>query len=133
MFVKKSSSEDKSNIGPSDIVVDKIERQVTVNEEDEEKKQKKRGAIDVLLTVSTPKDKYKIIIEDKTYTSEHDDQLQFYKKAITDEFQEYTVLGVYYKTGFQSDYEAVKEAGYCRIGRAEIVECLKNMKIKLLM
>ena len=69
---KKSSSEDKSNIGPSDIVVDKIERQVTVNEEDEEKKQKKRGAIDVLLTVSTPKDKYKIIIEDKTYTSEHD-------------------------------------------------------------
>lgn len=130
MFVKKFSSEDKSNIGPSDIVVDKIERQVTVNEEDEEKKQKKRGAIDVLLTVSTPKDKYKIIIEDKTYTSEHDDQLQFYKKAITDEFQEYTVLGVYYKTGFQSDYEAVKEAGYCRIGRAEIVECLKKYEDK---
>lgn len=127
MFIKKSSSEDKSNIGPSDIVVDKIERQVTVNEE---KKQKKRGAIDVLLTVSTPKDKYKIIIEDKTYTSEHDDQLQFYKNAITDKFQEYTFLGVYYKIGFQSDYEAVKEAGYCRIGRAEIVECLKKYEDK---
>lgn len=104
------------------IVVNNIERQVSVKD----KEQKKRN-IDVLLTVNG---KYKIIVEDKTYTSEHDDQLQVYKDAITDLYPKHTVVGVYYKTGFQSDYEIVDKAGYCQIGLAEIVKLLGEYKDK---
>lgn len=100
-----------------DISVNKIECQVAV------KNDVKRGSIDILLTVNNI---YKIIIEDKTYTSEHDNQLQFYKDAITAKYPEYIVAGIYYKTGFQSDYTEVKREEYCQFGLAKIVALLKN-------
>ncbi len=77
--------------------------------------------IDVLLTVN---DKYKIIIEDKTYTSEHDDQLARYRESIKEEFPDHNVVGIYYKTGFQSDRKTVKENDYKYFGLDSIFSIL---------
>ena len=55
-----------------------MEKLIILDEQDiwlSEAPKKQYKSIDVLLTVN---DKYKIIIEDKTYTSEHDDQLNRY-------------------------------------------------------
>jgi hypothetical protein len=65
--------------------------------------------VDILLTIN---DRYKIIIEDKTYTNEHDDQLQRYIETIKVDFPAYEVFGIYYKSSFQSNVSAIKEAGY---------------------
>lgn len=64
-----------------DLIVEKIEKQWKY--------------IDVLVTLESDK---KIIIEDKTYTTDHDNQLQRYIKDV--ETQGKKVYGVYYKTGF---------------------------------
>lgn len=64
-----------------DLIVKKIEKQWKY--------------IDVLVTLESDK---KIIIEDKTYTTDHDNQLQRYIKDV--ETQGKKVYGVYYKTGF---------------------------------
>lgn len=73
--------------------------------------------VDVLLTVN---DKYKIIIEDKTYTAEHDNQLSRYREAINKKYPDHTVVGVYYKIGFQSDKRIITESGYKYFGLDEI-------------
>lgn len=64
-----------------DLIVKKIEKQWKY--------------IDVLVTLESDK---KIIIEDKTYTTDHDNQLERYKDEFTNEAD--NVYGVYYKTGF---------------------------------
>lgn len=64
-----------------DLIVKKIEKQWKY--------------IDVLVTLESDK---KIIIEDKTYTTDHDNQLQRYIRDV--ETQGKKVYGVYYKTGF---------------------------------
>ena len=64
-----------------DLIVKKIEKQWKY--------------IDVLVTLESDK---KIIIEDKTYTTDHDNQLERYKEEFTNEAN--NIFGVYYKTGF---------------------------------
>lgn len=59
------------------------------------KNEKQWKYIDVLVTLESDK---KIIIEDKTYTTDHDNQLERYKDEFTNEAD--SVYGVYYKTGF---------------------------------
>lgn len=54
-------------------------------------------SIDILLTAN---DKYKIIIEDKTYTKEHDNQLERYSDIVKSDFKNYEVKGVYFKNRF---------------------------------
>ena len=70
------------------------------------------GHIDVLLTAELAGTTYKIIVEDKTYTSEHSKQLTRYKEEIQKKFPDCIPCGVYYKTGFQSNLSAVHEAKY---------------------
>lgn len=122
-FVRKFLQSEDEITETTAIVVNNIERQVSIK--DEEQKKRKKRSIDVLLTVN---EKYKIIVEDKTYTSEHDNQLQVYKDAITALYPNYKVVGVYYKTGFQGDYKNVDGADYTKIGLAEIVELLGKCK-----
>ena len=82
--------------------------------------------VDVLLTVN---DKYKIIIEDKTYTSEHDDQLTRYRERIKEKFPAYIIVGIYFKTGFQSDRTTIKENNYKYFGLDSIYSVLdKHIK-----
>ncbi len=80
--------------------------------------------IDVLLTVEYKGKEYKIIVEDKTHTSEHDDQLARYKNSL--EKKDYNVVGVYFKTGFQSDLSIVKNAGYVVVNREDILNLLRQ-------
>lgn len=77
---------------------------------------------DILVSING---KYKLIIEDKTYSSEHDNQLARYKEEIKKAFPEYSVHGAYYKTGFQSDYSKVREAGYTIIDRKTMIDIMR--------
>ncbi len=80
--------------------------------------------IDVLLTVVSGDTKYKIVVEDKTYTSEHDNQLKKYLETLKREYPECAVRGAYYKTWFQSDMSQVREAGYQIITTAQILDLM---------
>lgn len=79
------------------------------------------GHIDVLLTVSSGEIIYKIIIEDKTFTSEHDNQLKRYLELVEQTYPGCIAKGVYYKTGFQCNLSSVKEAGYAIISREQML------------
>lgn len=103
---------EKTDISANDINLMEVARQ--------------QNNIDVLLTVTYLGLTYKIIIEDKTHTSEHDDQLIRYKKSIEDSCNQ--VIGIYYKTGFQSNYKNVEKAGYVIFDRKDIINLLKNCK-----
>ena len=82
--------------------------------------------VDVLLTVTSSCGTYKIIVEDKTFTGEHDNQLKRYLENTGKAFPDCKVRGVYYKTGFQSDLSAVKESGYTIITREQMLGFMKN-------
>lgn len=88
--------------------------------------EKQVNNIDVLLTVKYKEDTYKIIVEDKTHTSEHDNQLERYRKQMSG--TNYKVIGIYYKTGFQSDKKSVAEADYIFFGRDKILNILRDCK-----
>lgn len=77
--------------------------------------------IDVLLTITTGNQIYKIAVEDKTFTSEHDNQLVRYLDSLRNIYPECKVCGVYYKMGFQSDLSQVRAAGYQIVTRAQIL------------
>ena len=86
--------------------------------------------VDVLLTVKTADKLLKIIVEDKTHTNEHDNQLVTYKQNISEKYPECEVCGVYYKTGFQSDMSAVEQAGYNIVARKQIVDFMHKYSLK---
>lgn len=102
-------------IDAEDVVLEKIERQFSLG---------KNGRIDVLLTVQSKGRNYKIIIEDKTFTGDYKGQLINYKVGILEKYPKYEVRGIFYKTGFQSNLSAAKEANYTIITREKILEFL---------
>lgn len=65
--------------------------------------------IDVLILFN---DKYALIIEDKTNTSEHGNQIERYKKILESDYPERTIFTVYVKTGiiYDEDARIVKKA-----------------------
>lgn len=79
------------------------------------------GHIDVLLTVKSGDAVYKIILEDKTFTSEHSNQLVQYMQLVKTCFPGCRARGVYYKTGFQCDLSNVEQAGYTIISREQML------------
>ena len=60
--------------------------------------------IDVLCIIN---DKYSIIIEDKTNTKNHSDQLKRYFEKVKVKFSDTKILPIYFKTGDQSNYNKV--------------------------
>lgn len=95
------------DLSGTDFTLLKIERQVE--------------HIDILLTLSVDGKCWKIIIEDKVFTREHNNQLMCYRTQIETKFPDCVVKGVYYKTGFQSDLSAVDEAKYTSISREQML------------
>ena len=83
--------------------------------------------VDVLLTVDCEGVIYKIIVEDKTYTSDHDNQLERYKKNLEDQHKadNFIIKGVYYKTGFQSDLSSVEKSKYKVIKREKMLKLMQ--------
>lgn len=87
---------------------------------------KQYKSIDILLTVN---DQYKVIIEDKTFSSDHDDQLMRYRNTMEKDFPNHQVICVYYKIGFQSNLSNVYDAGYNVCDRKTILNIIgKHIK-----
>jgi len=82
--------------------------------------------IDVLLTAICDGVTYKIIIEDKVFSSEHSNQLIRYKDEVCKAYSECKVYGVYYKTGFQCDMRAMDNAKYKIIDRKVMLNFLNQ-------
>lgn len=84
---------------------------------------KQKYHIDVLCVIN---DKYPIIIEDKTGTKNHDDQLEDYKDAVSNNepYPPENILPIYLKTYDQSDYSAIETAGYKVFLRSDFLSVL---------
>lgn len=69
-----------------------------------------------------------ILIEDKTYTKEHSNQLKRYYEEVTklENYNECDLLPIYYKIGNQSDYSTVIDAKYILFTRKQMLEFLKE-------
>lgn len=71
------------------------------------------------------------IVEDKTHTSHHSDQLKRYLERIqNDAILEKEVLGIYFKTGFIYDWDRELPEPYKLFDRGELLDFLKNTRSK---
>lgn len=85
--------------------------------------------IDVLLEVN---DQYYVIIEDKTYTSDHDNQLMRYKdQLLSDGIPESDIFCIYFKTGFEANSMGAISAGYDVFDRKKILAILRAHKSEI--
>lgn len=80
--------------------------------------------IDILLKINN----FSIIIEDKTGTNSHGDQLTRYKNLIISEVGEENVLAIYFKIHDQSSYKKEIEDGFKIFSRDKLVETLNIYK-----
>lgn len=78
-------------------------------------------------------EKYFIIIEDKTFTSEHSNQLETYKKVSQDWCNENNrkLICIYLKTGTEalSSLKVISEKGFSIVGRLDLIDYFKNYSI----
>ena len=81
--------------------------------------------IDILCVVNN---EYSIIIEDKTNTKNHSDQLKRYFNKIEKEYSETKILPIYFKTGDQSDYKSIEDDGYKIYSRQDFLNILKMIE-----
>ncbi len=81
--------------------------------------------IDVLLLVNR---NVAIIIEDKTNTKDHSNQLGQYRRAVEVGFPQHQIVAVYFKTGDQCDYHSAEQAGYGCFLRRDFLEVLESGK-----
>lgn len=84
-------------------------------------------ALDVLAVVN---DTFAILIEDKTFTKNHSNQLNRYREAVTNAYPNLIQLPVYYKIADQSHYQSVEEAGYIPFTRDRMLQFLNRGKEK---
>jgi len=78
--------------------------------------------IDVLCIIN---DKYAIIIEDKTNTKNHSNQLKRYFDKVKVDFSDTKILPIYFKTGDQSNYNNIIENSYQLYLREDFLKVLK--------
>jgi len=83
--------------------------------------------IDILCIIN---DEYPIIIEDKTNTKNHSNQLEIYLNEIKKDFHDHRILSIYFKTGDQSNYENIEENGYSVYLRKDFLDVLTNKNYK---
>jgi hypothetical protein len=80
--------------------------------------------VDVLVLIN---DDIALIIEDKTYTKEHSDQLRRYREAVQKAYPERKkIAAVYLKTGDESSWRAAKAAGYGCFQRRDFIKLLDD-------
>ena len=81
--------------------------------------------IDILCEVN---EEWAIVIEDKTGTTQHSDQLARYKAHVSEKlkFPAEKVVLVYVQTGDQSDYQGVSVHGYLVITRSCLLDILES-------
>lgn len=107
----------------------KIEQQFCLQDEptylqDGRRQKPRKWYIDVLIYFrAQDEDTYYLIVEDKTYTSEHDDQLKAYRRILSRVLNTDVshILGAYYKSSLQGDLSAVEYADYAILLRPDIL------------
>lgn len=89
-------------------------------------------SIDVWAEVFTSEGNYLIIIEDKTFASEHSDQLLKYKKSGEDFCLEvdFKLVCIYLKTGSEpeKDLRAIRSKGFSTFSRHDFIKLLSGYK-----
>ncbi len=80
-------------------------------------------------------DKYLLVIEDKTYTKEHSDQLAKYKKEaeVLCAQKHWEPIYIYLKTGSeaQSSLDIIEhQVGYACITRKDLISCFSRLEVK---
>lgn len=78
-------------------------------------------------------DEYIIIIEDKVNTSEHDNQLERYRKTIEKEYgKDIKFVCIYLKTGLETmdNIQKIKDKGWNYISRKDFLDFLKSQNPK---
>ncbi len=71
-------------------------------------------------------DKYVLLIEDKTTTKHHGDQLNRYLQKIRARYPSRLVLPVFLKTGNQCEFGGVESFGYRVCSRSDILSCISS-------
>lgn len=82
-------------------------------------------SLDILVIINK---KYAILIEDKTFTKNHSDQLCRYRKAVKEKYPNLKQLPIYFKIADQSHYRSVEAAGYIPFTRKMMLEVLEKGK-----
>jgi hypothetical protein len=65
-----------------------------------------------------------LLIEDKTFTGEHSNQLSRYLDTVREDFEERRAVPIFLKTGDQSSYETARKAGYALFLRRDLLSLL---------
>lgn len=65
---------------------------------------------------------FAVIFEDKVNAQQHDNQLEHYLENILGEKRYKHVVGIYCKTGDQSDYSAIEDLGYVVMNRLALIK-----------
>lgn len=71
-------------------------------------------------------DKYVVLIEDKTTTKHHGDQLNRYLRTIKRRYPGRQILPVFLKTGNQCEFGDVESCGYHVCARSDILSCISS-------
>jgi hypothetical protein len=79
--------------------------------------------IDILVLVN---DDLAVLIEDKTDSFEHSNQLQRYLDTVNKDFPGRKVAAIFLKTGDQCDYHTVREKGYACFLRRDLLDVLED-------
>lgn len=82
---------------------------------------KQRYNIDIVCIIN---EEYAILIEDKTNTKNHSNQLENYLKRLAEDYPIEKTYPIYFKTGDQSNYNNVQENGYKSFLRADFLRIL---------
>ncbi len=80
-------------------------------------------SIDVLCIIN---EKYAILIEDKTTSINHSNQLQRYYETIKADFEEENILPIYFKSGDQTCYQSILADGIAPFTRDKILAVLRS-------
>jgi len=78
--------------------------------------------IDILCKINND---YVLLIEDKTNSSDHSDQLRRYLAHLLTTYTRDKIFPIYLKTGQQSNFGTVKSAGYSLFLREDFIEVLE--------
>ncbi|MDI9312647.1 MAG: PD-(D/E)XK nuclease family protein [Limnohabitans sp.] len=83
---------------------------------------RQRYNIDILCIIDK---KNAILIEDKTNTKNHSNQLENYLQKLSKDFPRENIFPIYFKTGDQSNFQSINKAGYKLFLRPDFLEILK--------
>lgn len=79
--------------------------------------------LDVLAIIN---DTYAVLIEDKTFTNNHSNQLKRYREAVEMAYPDKIQLPIYYKIADQSHYRSVVDEKYFPFTRGRMLQVLKR-------